>query len=571
MEGKKQEKNHWLRDIPQVCYHHGWMLIPALMIFFGLGSGKTLAAGFPQEHDQIVETVLVGNIEIAVRVFDGDTPVKGLKKSAFQLSLGGHPLPINGFYEEQKKLGNDSKRQPFSGFAPSRLKQRIFVLIFNLSDFREDMSAQMDILFKRVIQRGDRLIVISNRHFFPEWVVTKPEETKSRVLSVLKKEVEKMRFELLRLEAELNSNAAIALSRLNAEESGKEPELILREFLNSYQNALEEIKKQYLQIPIGQYIKVAEYLRGQKAEKWALVFYQVGRLPMLKSDGRLGKFVDGLISHVDTLFQNQNTSNPSTGAFSELRQKIKTLYADFVNKLRETNDYLVNDTGKAFLNSGAVFHIMLMKPVQPGFSEEYKYESVSTESETILKKISRLTGGKVVLSNKMIDFVNDITTAGDSVYIMTYALPPGKNKKDQELNVQLTSPKYRVIFDDQQREKSFKTMINKLIAGVKDLEINSIVHHPRKHRLMVQLDNIQLVAFEKETYGAVRARLQIKNSNNKQIVGYERTFKGIKKEGLLFVDIPKLPPDHYTVILEIRDLFSLKNIFIGDAVTIDIK
>ena len=57
-----------------------------------------------QEHKKIVEKVVVENIEIPVRVFQGKQPVGGLKKEDFQLFLNGKRKEINGLYEVRKIL-----------------------------------------------------------------------------------------------------------------------------------------------------------------------------------------------------------------------------------------------------------------------------------------------------------------------------------------------------------------------------------------------------------------------------------------------------------------------------------
>lgn len=540
-----------------------------IMLFF-------LAVTFPphaQNHQKIVETVNVGNIEIAVRVFDGNKPVKGLKKEDFQLYLNGKKKTINGFYQETKKLEKLGSTAVTGMEAQPGKEPRIFVLIFNLSDYHEDLTGQMDILFNRIIRRGDRLIVITNRFFFPEWLVTGRQKMKRKILGILRKEVGKMKFEILRLQSELNAAASITKSRLTTDipNQFKDPEIILREFFLTYQFALEDIKRQYLNIPLGQYIKVAEYLRCRQAQKYVLNFYQLGRLPMLKEDSVIADFVRRI--KADFKFHPRPNSENDTrfGKANDLAQKIHVLYTDFILKIQATDDYLVNDISKSFLNSGAVFHTLLMKPVQPGFSDDFEYKTISTESEHILKKISHLTGGKVLISNKLDTFIDKITVQDDVVYVMTYGAGKKRKKKPPKLRLKLANKQYRVVYDDQMRKKEFNKMMKRMLSGTPDLEIASVDYIPVKNRLAVRLRNIQLVDDENDTFGAVRARIKIQTKKKKIVAGYEKTFKGIDEKGLIYMDVPKLAPGNYTVILEIRDLFSLKNVFIGDAVNIKIK
>jgi hypothetical protein len=241
-------------------------------------------------------------------------------------------------------------------------------------------------------------------------------------------------------------------------------------------------------------------------------------------------------------------------------------------QIQESDDILLDDISKAFLDSGATFHTLLLKPIRSEFSDDYKFETVSTESELVLKKLARLTGGSIVRSNKIKDFIKDITVNEDIIYMISYVPDPQKKKK-QSLEIKLAGDKkFRLVYDDQKRLKPFQQMMNRLTSDIEDLEIASVAF--QGDLLTVKLRNMSLARYEGETFGAVQARFKImenRRKHSKVLTGFEKTYKGIKKDGVFQAQLPSLPTGSYKLVLEIKDLFSLKNVYVGDAVTITYK
>lgn len=533
--------------------------------------------GKNQDKDKIVETVYVENIMIPVRVFDGKKPVQGLNKADFQLFVNGKENAINAFYEVRKKL-EDKRSAPAdtAGKTPEQPRPRLFVLIFNLSDYGMDLASKLDMFFERIVRPGDHLIAITNRFFFPEWEVTAPEKTKSKILDILAKEEDQLKIEMMRITNELRSIAARLKSRLEdpLEQKMEDfPTHIFKDFFMYYQFVLDDLKGQYLSLPVGQYIKVAEYLKGQQTDKWVLNFYQLGRLPLLDKMGQIQREIDRYTSQAES--SPKEEAKVSTGYSvdkKKARQNVHRLYFDFIMQIQQSDDLLLKDISKAFLNSGATFHTLLLKPIRPEFSDDYKFENIATESEIVLKKLARLTGGTIVRSNKMEDFIKDITVNEDIIYMLSYVPDPQKKEK-QFLEIKLTKNKnFRLVYDDQKRLKSFEQVMKRLTSDIEDLEIDSI--SLQGDRLTVKLKNMAMVRYEDEMFGAVQARIKVMNNRDKQskpIAGFEKTYKGIKKDGIFQAELPRLSPGKYKVVLEVKDLFSMKNVYVGDAVTITYK
>jgi hypothetical protein len=516
-----------------------------------------------QDQPDIVETVYVENVEIPVRVFEGRQPVGGLTKSDFELYLDGEKTMINGFFEARKKLN----RQPEAGVPP-----RLFALIFNLSDFSQDLTAHLDTLFEKIIRPGDHLIVITNRYFFPEWIVENPEKTRGKIVDILEKEGNKLKAEMLRFENELRAIAIELKSRLadpyEKRADDNFPLGIFRNFFFTYRFVLEDIRNQYLNLPLDQYIKISEYLKGQQMEKWVLSFYQMGRLPLLDQSGQIQKSLD---RYLDQEGPAVSTGNLETGNlplnFKAARQKLTALHLDFTLKIHQIDELFVKDIARAFLNSGATVHTLLLKPLRQtsitGYND-YKYETVATDSENILKQMSRLTGGSIVNSNRIEDFIQDITQREDIVYMLTYAADSPK-KKPPRVEIKIKNPGYRPVYDNHKRLKPFQDMMRQLQQGIRPIEIESITCSG--DILTVKLKNIEMVQYEGERFGAVRARIKILDKGKKVIAGLEKTYKGIKEAGIIQAKLPPIDRGRYKVVLEVKDLFTIRNVYTGDAIS----
>jgi hypothetical protein len=493
-----------------------------------------LAASPPQAQKEIVETVDVSNVIVPVRVFDGKKAVPRLSKDDFKLFLDGKQKPINGFYVMRKKLNVRTTAAAKTKPSPPPFNPRLFVLIFNLCDYHQDLEALMDTFFRDVLRRGDRLMLISNHYFFPEWRVEDPLKTKQEILRLLQKEIHKLRMDMKYYESQLLSLAATAKSRI-ADDRERQIEIypahILKDFFLNYDLVLEDIKSQFLELPVSQYIKVAEYLRGRKIDKWVLNFFQVGRVPLLDNMGEITKTIDRFMDSAAAPGSSGSGGFSSDSDPKEASRRIKVLYTDYLFKQNlVTENQLNDDIGKIFLNSGATFHTMLLKPINPGFSRDFKYQPVATDAEIILKKLSRLTGGSIINSNKMSALIKKVSVTEDIVYMLTYVPEAGK-KKNPALKITLSHPRYRLVYDDQKRMKAFRGISKKIRRQGPEMEIEKLSY--MDGFIVIKLKNIQMAHYDGEDFGAVLVRFKILDKRKNVAAYFHKTYKGIDGQGVI--------------------------------------
>jgi hypothetical protein len=516
-----------------------------------LGILLILSPLYGQEHKKIVEKVLVENIEVPVRVFQGKQPVGGLNKEDFQLFLNGKRKEINGFYEVRKKIADNLSLDSGSSEGTQQsIPPRLFLLIFNLSTFTQDLTSKLDMFFERIIRPDDRLMVLTNRFFISEWEVVNKEDSKGKIIEVLDKEIRQLKTDMLAFETDLRASAATLKSQLSIGESN-----ILsafQEFFYSYRFILEDIKDRYLSIPLDQYIKIAEYLKSQEVDKWVINFYQVGRLPLPDKSGEINQLI---------------TRYAESGPM-EYRGPLQQLYYDTLVKIKMIDTLFINDIAKAFLNSGATVHTQLLLPLPRYLSEDFQYDTISTESASIMSELSRLTGGRVLTSNRTEKFIKDITAREDIIYVLTYVPNTGKKKTNPKLTVKVKNKDYRLTYDNQQRLKSFDDMVEQLTQNIKDLEIESLSCDNQV--MTFKLNNIQVVQYEEEKFWAVQARVKILDRHSRLLTAFKKVFKGerVEGEGTIRIKLPSLGKGRYYIVLEVKDLFSLKSVTAGDAISI---
>ena len=505
------------------------------------------------EPERIVETVYVKNVIIPVRVFDGKKPVGDLTKNDFELYINNRKKEISNFFEIRKKIernpSTDTSQESMKGVKP-----RLFVLLFILCDYHQDLTSALDVLFRDIILPKDRLIAITNRYYLPEWTVGDPSRTKEDILNLLKKEKSNVTMDMKYFESELNLIATTFKSRMDNPIPGESLEGIFKEFFMNYRFIIDDMRNQYLKFPAEQYIKIAEYLNGQKCEKWVFNFFQIGHFPALDPFGRIYKDVQYYMHE---------------GGTRDLRMEVNRLYMNFFHHLHEIDDLLVEDINRVFLNSGATFHTLLLKPINPYFSKDFKYEPISTETETTLKKIARMTGGCIVRSNKMEDFVKKVTVKEDILYSLIYVPDTDESRKKRtKLEIKVKNRKYRAVYDDKKRLSRFRDLRKWMRQENPNVEIEKVFF--KDNLLFVKLKNIKIVKYEKETFGAVQAKIKILDENLNVMADFEKSFKGINEEGIFQTTLPSLPAGSYSVVLEIKDLFSLTNTYAGEGITINL-
>lgn len=533
-----------------------WLLVSGSITGYGENVPQTQKN---RETEPIMEKVTVVNTRFPVRVFLGKKPVSGLEKKDFKLYVDGKETPINGFFEVKKTLKSPPPPPPAQRFTTSRDTQRpsrLFVLIFNVSDYDTDLETDVNIIFGKIIRPEDRFMVISNNYFLPETIVKNIEIQKKRVIETLRREAQKLKLSTSYIELHLKSLGDNFLANLTdtiAQEPGEFPYEVFRDFFRDYILTFEEFKQGYFDMAKEQYIKIAEYLRTQDAEKWVLNVFQVGIFPRFKLHGRIQNAI------------NTFTTRPTIGGTGSGSIQMKSLVMDYLQRLDDVDKWMVDNISKLFVNSGATVHTLLRKPIRANFMDQFEYRPVSTDSESILRQIARLTGGSVVHSRDADKFIDKIYDKEDVYYMLTYV--PEKNEPlNTTIRVAINSDQnYRLIYDNQRKPRFFKKILARLRRYNPQIKIGGIAL--KDDTLSVKISNMKTISLNRPDdieAGRIEARVTIMDTNSAVVWETRKLYRSEKSEAMFQTKVPPLKKGYYNILVEVRDLLSWKTDALGE-------
>ena len=542
------------------------MVVLMLWVLTVTGIAVT-ADDVPKDHknseiETVIENITVENTQFPMRVFLDGKPVGNLKKNDFKLYVDGIKTSINGFYEVRKKLDSPPRVSSITsmGRRSGHSSSRLFVLIFNVSYYNTELEKDVDMIFQKILRPEDRFMVISNNFFLPESTFNNPEIQKKRVIDTLQREAQRLRLSITHIELELKTLGDSFLERLDvaiARDPGTFPYEVFRDFFRDYILVFEEFKTGYFDMAKEQYIKIAEYLRTQDTEKWVLNFFQVGIFPRFKLHGRIQTTIN--------TFSSTPTAGGGIGNRRTDNIQLKQLIMDHIPKLDDVNKWMVDSISKLFINSGATIHTLLKKPSRENFMDYYEYKPVSTDSESILREIARLTGGQVVQSDNTGEFLDKIISKEDIYYMISYA-PRDNEPRDVSIRVELKSDKnYHLVYDNQKKPRFFKKILAKLREYNPQIKIGTI--QMDNDILSVKISNMKTIVLneqEKTETGRIEARITIMDNNSDVVWKARKLYRATKSDGVFQTRIPTLKEGSYNVLVEVRDLLSWKSDAMGE-------
>jgi len=494
------------------------------MLLFVLFRGPGYARG-AQEQERVVEKVEVINVELPVRVFFKGKPVAGLTKSDFTLRVNGKKRDIHGFYEFEKKMAED---EPVPSPAP-----RLFLLIFNICEDDPGALTSLDIFFDRIFRRDDRLMVVTNRFFFDDRKIPNPLREREKLKKVLLSEMDNARerthYFKRRMESMLRSfKARLKYTRLR--------DVTRDEFIRDYRQLLWEYKSLYLSMDDARYLELADYLKAQKAEKWVLSFYQVGRFFKPKWNSEFRKLLLG------------NDFMDAGQRYQELREAMEM-----------QDPVLDDDLSKVFADTGAAFHTILMEDrgsVRNDLSADLSYRPIVSGSYFLLEKIAKRTGGTFMStgmsSGGIPDFYREITAAPDICYMLTYVPEKGDRRKNRGVRVTVKNKKYSVYYDDGKRGAYFRQMVEKKQPETPQIRIDNVAFDGSVLTFIVSNFKID----EGKSVTVLPVRLQVFNRHSENLFdGVENfTIKDLPANKVkLQISLPALSPGFYDVFIWVSD------------------
>ena len=243
----------------------------------------------PQEW--VHERVEVIYQEMLVRVFDGAKPVPGLKAGDFTVYEDGKPVKVSYCRELRRSLTKPENEADAP--AAEKAKPRLFLFMLWFNEESREWPTAWEYFLTRIYRAGDRIILSGGEQAVE---ITSPENDREKMAaffaglakSLKQKELTKARLvnDLERSTAEFYEDLIFIPSANQSAREALEKSLLER-FKTSYLGVLDDYRLARLKGYPLWLERLADALKAVEAEKWALVFLQNERLPLLSREGRL--------------------------------------------------------------------------------------------------------------------------------------------------------------------------------------------------------------------------------------------------------------------------------------------
>ncbi|MCP4217078.1 MAG: hypothetical protein GY765_20690 [bacterium] len=295
-------------------------------------------------------------------------------------------------------------------------------------------------------------------------------------------------------------------------------------------------------------------MKTQDAEKWILSFYQIGMFPRFKGMGRIQSAIASF-----TTSEDRQTS----------KGDVKKLLMDLLPKIEHVDRWMVDNIGKLFVNSGATVHTLLIKPVFKAPMDNYSYQPLPTDTENILRKISRLTGGSVNQSMDVDEFIAKISAKEDIQYLLTY-VPEADEKKNSLIKIRLNKKgDYRLSYDNQRRPNYFKKILSKIKMNNPQVKIEHIAFNAPTLSVVVSgMKSIPAAEDKNKKIGKIEAKVMILDENSQVVWDIQKKYRSKSGRSVFLLKPPPLKKGHYNVMVEVKDLLSWKTDASGDTIEV---
>ncbi len=410
-----------------------------ILQIFVIASALTL---FAQELQHEATAI---NIEVPVRVYDGNKFVENLTLKDFILYEDGKRQKIEAVYlikkrtikskESLEKEGIVRKEDLEERFAQD--EPRHFFLVFDILDFMPKIKKTIEFFFQNVMQPEDTLQVVTPLNtykFHNELFKTKSkEDITSALTSILKKDVRGGNTEYKRIIEDIRKITRAIVTILSpspmekafdeyssdlwrniADSQGGLPYL-----LSSYRSYLSQLER-IRGINQKALLDFGESLKDMDGQKYVFLLYQREFIP---------KLAPRILSQ--SRLQNDPQSQMDIVSLMELYNRDYTLDIDLIKR--------------AYAEPSISAHFMFLTKIADRGGIGVQMRERSTDVFSAFRELALATGGKVESSSNPEYLFKQAVEASENYYILYYT--PKNYKADgkfKKIKVKVKGKKYRV-------------------------------------------------------------------------------------------------------------------------------
>ncbi|MBM3293331.1 MAG: hypothetical protein FJY82_02275 [Candidatus Aminicenantes bacterium] len=393
------------------------------------------AAGLALAQQVIEERVTVVNVEVPVRVFQGDRFVDTLTIDDFELFENGRPQPLEAVYLVKRRA--IERRDEVKRFAPQT--NRSFYLIFEISEYLPKMGDALDYFLREVIMPGDSLTVgtpMKSYRMKPKaFEARSREEISAQLKGILRRDTLQGSTEYRDIIRDLEGLAQAITVGLSTNSDQMADKVLtidnsslefqggasFDEQLNVYAMTLARLDD-LRTIDQAQLLGFADMLRTEDGQKYVYMFYEREFVPKIQP--RL------LYQYIDLHQDRPDINQTIHGIFEFYKRDVP---------------FNVDKVKRAFADASTAIHFLLLTPPAK-MSSVVAYAEQSEDIFSAFSEMASATGGFIQNSANPVSLMKNAVEASETYYLLYYTPRPYlKDGSFREIRVRVKDRGLRVV------------------------------------------------------------------------------------------------------------------------------
>jgi len=478
-----------------------------------------------QAQDKPGQAVTVTSVEVPVRVLHKGELVKGLTKEDFEVYENGARQEITGFEVISRRISPEVALAPGELNVPA--KPRLFVLLFHIFDYGQNVEEGIDYFFQDIFHPGDRLIILAEDRVLNIQQDDDLAKISKRLKDTLKSFKSYSTSSITRAYMDLAHEGEKLHQYLQGEGWASWHPIVTR-FYENNQRVWNDYKRQFFTLDIELYRSLVQRIRSLPGDKWVLCFEQRQMFPRLIKQGPLEIEIRNLLD---------NQIEPQGQA---LARQIQTMQLALQRSMDIVQQFPGDRLRELFMQAGITFHHIMMKSPRILVSQDFELTDVGQDYEDCYRRISVATGGSAIFSKKVAEAIKEASVKEDYRYLVAYSPQDPSGLKERKIDVKVKRQDVDVI--------SMKQYVaaGRLLINIADFKVG-------QKAVKFDLRNYARVETGGKSVGSAAVRIVIFNDKSEQVFADGKTLELIKDKTNISLNFPQLASGSYFIIIDVLD------------------
>lgn len=374
-------------------------------------------------------------VKLPVRVLSGNKAVEDLTKDDFNLRINGEKKEIVEFIKNNRSLLKVNS-------------PRNFVLVFNTTDYGQQIVDGISYFVRHILKEGDSLQVWSPVGMHR--ILTNKD--KNDIIETIKTIVKKDTFRYKKDIAQPTATLIQIIRKYQADINlGVESQRTIAQFfLSNYSRELKDFMKRFILPNLMNTRKVAELLAEKSGEKWIINFQDREIIPHFASYRETA----GKIREIAAALTGKDMAN-ATRMYTVLNIIEKTMLI--------SESLPINKITDALLEADISYNVILFKEAKKSITMA---DSVLPDLDGTFKHISKLSGGAAVVTSNLSEGLDIIRKRSDIYYDLIFKIDDKGGEK--AVSVDISKPNANAYYKQLFITKEVEAIFEKLNApGIK--------------------------------------------------------------------------------------------------------